>query len=63
MAGEKDVNFFNTSGPKRQISVGSGLAAGVGAALLGAAVLPIALVTVGTTAAVWNGFKFFSKTK
>jgi hypothetical protein len=61
MADEKSVGFFNTSGPKRQISIGSGLAAGVGTALLGAAALPVAIVALGTTAAVWNGLKLFSK--
>lgn len=56
------LTIFNTSGPKRDIAVGSGVAVGIGGYLLGAGYLLSAASGLGTIAAVWWGLNNLGKT-
>jgi hypothetical protein len=56
-----DVGFFNTSGPRRQLSIGGGIAIGAVTALFGAPILAATAVGVGSVAAIWYGFQKLGK--
>ena len=53
VSGVSGAGFFNTSGPKRKIAVGSGALVGLGTWALGATAAVASLTGAGTVAAVW----------
>ena len=55
------ATFWNTKGPKKDLSIGGGIVAGVGAGLMGVGAVAAGLTGIGTVAALWWGLNKFAK--